>query len=119
MAMKRFLILSILIVFVTVSCASPSKVRWTKPDFHQDQLEKDREDCIQAVKDDPEQKMTVEECLAKKGYESEPESPSDEENAKNAETAKKVGKVLLATGGIIVLGALAVGLIGMMAFFGI
>jgi cytochrome c-type biogenesis protein CcmH/NrfG len=93
--MKRFLILLISIVFVTVSCAGPSKVRWTKPDFHQDQFEKDREDCIQAVKDDPEQKMTVEECLAKKGYESEPSS--DKEKAKAAEAAKTVGKVLLVT----------------------
>ena len=91
--MKRFLILSVLIVFVTVSCASPSKVRWTKPDFRQDQFEKDREDCIQAVKDDPEQKMAVEECLAKKGYESEPSS--DKEKSKTAEIAKNVGAVML------------------------
>ncbi len=91
--MKRFLILFILIVFVTVSCAGPSKVRWTKPDFRQYQFEKDREDCIQAVFDDPKQKMTVEECLAKKGY--EPGPPSDKEKAKTAETAKTVGKVLL------------------------
>jgi len=91
--MKRFLILSVLIVFVTVSCASPSKVRWTKPDFRQDQFEKDREDCIHAVKDDPEQKMAVEECLAKKGYESEPSS--DKEKSKTAEIAKNVGAVML------------------------
>jgi hypothetical protein len=117
--MKRFLILFILIVFVTVSCAGPSKVRWTKPDFRQDQFEKDREDCVQAVKDDPDQKMTEEECLAKKGYESEPEPPSDKEKAKTAETAKTVGKVLLATGGIVVLGSLAIGLIAIGLFFGI
>jgi len=91
--MKRFLILFILIVFVTVSCAGPSKVRWTKPDFRQYQFEKDREDCIQAVFDDPKQKMTVEECLAKKGY--EPGPPSNKEEAKTGETAKTVGKVLL------------------------
>jgi hypothetical protein len=66
--MKRFLILFTLFAFSVVSCAGPSKVRWTKPDFRQDQFEKDREDCIQAVKDDPEQKMIVEECLTKKGY---------------------------------------------------
>ena len=93
MSMMRFLILSILIAFVTVSCVGPSKVSWTKPDFRQDQFEKDHEDCIQAVKDDPEQKMTVEECLAKKGYESEPSS--DKEKSKTVETAKNVGIALL------------------------
>jgi hypothetical protein len=45
--MKRFLILSILIVFLTVSCAGPNKVGWTKPDFRQDEFERDREDCFQ------------------------------------------------------------------------
>jgi len=107
--MKGFLILSTLMVFVTVSCASPSKVRWTKPDFHQDQFEKDREDCIQAVKDDPEQKMTVEECLAKKGYESEP--IPDKEKSKTAETAKNVGKALLGIAGVVLF--VAIGLAGL------
>jgi hypothetical protein len=102
MSMKRFLILSILIVFVTVSCAGPRKVGWTKPDFHEDQFEKDRKDCIQAVNADPDQKMTAEECLAKRGYESEPESPSDKEKTNTAETMKTVGKVLLAIGVIAV-----------------
>ena len=101
--MKRFLILSILIIFLTVSCAGPNKVRWTKPDFRQDEFEKDREDCIRAVKDDPEQKMTVEECLAKKGYESESKTPSDKEKSKTTETAKTVGKVLLVTALVVVL----------------
>ena len=87
----------ILIAFVTVGCAGTNKVRWTKPDFRQDQLDKDREDCIQAVKDDPEQKLTVEECLVKKGYESEPEPPSDKEKSKTVEVAKTVGKVFLVT----------------------
>ena len=95
--MKRFLILVMLIVFVTVSCAGPSKVRWTKSDFRQDQFEKDREDCIQTAKDNPEQNVSVEECLTKKGYESEPEPSSDKEKAKTAEIAKTVGKVLLGT----------------------
>ena len=95
--MKRFLILFILISFVMVSCAGPNKVGWTKPDFHQDQFEKDRGDCIQAVKDDPEQKLTLEECLAKKGYESEPEPSSDRDKGETAEVAKTVGKVLLVT----------------------
>ena len=109
--MKGFLILSTLMVFVTVSCASPSKVRWTKPDFHQDQFEKEREDCIQAVKDDPEQKMTVEECLAKKGYESEP-SP-DKEKSKAAETAKNVGIALLGIAAVVLF--VAIGLAAALA----
>ena len=95
--MKRFLMLVISIVFVTVSCAGPNKVGGAKPDFRPDQFEKDREDCIRAVKDEPEQNMSVEECLTKKGYESEPESSSDKEKAKTAEIAKTVGKVLLGT----------------------
>jgi hypothetical protein len=111
--MKRFLILSISIVFVTVSCAGPSKVRWTKPDFHQDQFEKDREDCIQAVQDGLEQKLTVEECLAKKGYESEPQPPPDKEKSKTAEIAKNVGAVLLVVVfvavGVVWLAAIATG----------
>jgi hypothetical protein len=66
----------------------PSQVRWTKPDFSQDQFEKDRKDCVQAAQDGLEQKLTVEECLAKKGYESEPQPSSDQENSKVAEIAK-------------------------------
>jgi len=139
--MKKFLILFILILFVTVSCAGPNKVGWTKPHFRQDefekdrkecmqtlnkksysqtsgvladclawkgyeytgparvisqdQFEKDRKDCIQALKDDTEQKMTVEECLSKKKLESEPQPSSDKEKPKTAEIAKHVGKVLL------------------------
>ena len=67
----------------------PSEVRWTKPDFSQDQYEKDRKDCMQAVRDGLEQKLTVEECLAKNGYESEPRPFSDKEKSKTAEIAKE------------------------------
>jgi hypothetical protein len=102
MNMKRFLLLFVLIVFVIMGCAGPSKVRWTKPDFDQDQFEKDRKGCLQAVNADSEKKMTTEECLAKKGYESEPELPSDKEKANTAETMKTVGKVLLAIGVVVV-----------------
>jgi hypothetical protein len=66
----------------------PSEVRWTKPDFSQDQYEKDRKDCVKAAQDDLEQKLTVEECLAKKGYESEPQPSPDKEKSKIAEIAK-------------------------------
>jgi len=95
--MKRFVILFISIVFVTVNCAGPNKVGWTKPDFRHDQFEKDREDCIEAVKDEAEQNVSVEDCLTKKGYESEPEPSSAQEKAKTTEVAKTVGKVLLVT----------------------
>jgi hypothetical protein len=94
--MKRFLILFILFVFVTVSCAGRKK--WTKPDFDQDKFEKDREECLQAVKNDAQADLTLEECLVKKGYEPESEPPSEKEKSKTAETSKTVGKVLLVTG---------------------
>jgi hypothetical protein len=93
--MKRFLILLILIVFVTVSCAGQKK--WTKPDFHQDEFDKDREECLQAVKNDPQAALTFEECLAKKGYDPEPEPSSDKGKTKAVEIAKTVGKGLLVT----------------------
>jgi hypothetical protein len=141
MNMKRLLILFILILFVTASCAGPNKagwtkrhflqdefekdrkecmqtlnknsysqtsglladclawkgyeyngpneVRWTKPEFNQDQFERDRKDCVQAVQDGLEQKLTVEECLAKKGYESDPQPSSDKEGSIIARTAKR------------------------------
>jgi len=93
--MERFLILSILIVFVTVSCAEQKK--WTKPDFRQHEFDKDREECLQAVKNDPQTSLTLEECLAKKGYESEPEPSADEEKAKAVKVAKTAGAVFLVT----------------------
>ncbi len=116
--MKRFLILVMLIVFVTASCAGPSKVRWTKPDFCQDQFEKDREDCIQTVKDNPEQNVSIEECLTKKGYESETEPSFDEEKTKTAEIAKTVGKVLLGTALVAVLVAAAAAYVVLWALAG-
>ena len=61
--MKRFLMFSILIAFITANCAGPGKTRWTKPDFRQDQFERDRLDCFQAMESDAENKMTVEECV--------------------------------------------------------
>jgi len=70
--MKRFLILSILIVFLTVSCAGPNKVGWTKPDFRQDQFENDRKDCSDSIDKNLNSEAfgkALEECLEKKGYE--------------------------------------------------
>jgi hypothetical protein len=66
----------------------PSEVRWTRPDFSQDQFDKDRKDCVQVVRDSLDQKLTVGECLARKGYKSEPQPSSDKEDSKTAEMAK-------------------------------
>jgi hypothetical protein len=72
MSMKRFLIFSILIVFTTMSCAGPSKTGWRKPDFRQDEFERDREECIQRVGNhdlDPEVfAERLEKCLAERNY---------------------------------------------------
>ncbi len=114
--MKRILILFILIVFVTVSCAGQKK--WTKPDFHQDEFEKDREECLQAVKNDPQAALTFEECLAKKGYESELEPSSDKGKAKTAEIAKTAGKVLLVTAVVAVVVAAAAGYVILLVLTG-
>jgi len=101
--MKTFLILSILVVFVTASCAGPNKAGWTKPDFRQDQFEKDRKECIETLNNNlysySQTSGIVEHCLAMKGYQYQPESesPPDKEKAKIAEIAKTVGKGLLVT----------------------
>jgi hypothetical protein len=72
MSMKRFLVLPILIIFATMSCAGPNKARWTKPDFRQDEFEKDREECIQRIGNhdsDPERfGERLEGCLAERNY---------------------------------------------------
>ena len=102
MSMKRFSILFILIVFVTVSCAGPNKVGWTKPDFHQDEFEKDRKQCIQTLDErlDPAAfGKALEECLAKKRYKYETSPESSAENRKKVLTiiGLSVGVILCAT----------------------
>jgi hypothetical protein len=66
--MKRLLIFSILLSFVTVSCAGPNKGGWTKIDFRQDEFEKDKKECIQTLEDPEASETGVSDCLAKKGY---------------------------------------------------
>jgi len=112
--MKRLLILSILIVFVTVSCAGPNKVGWTKRDFRRDQFEKDREECVQTLNNNlysySQTSGVVDDCLARKGYQYQPlsESSFDKKGtADNKGTAKAVAEVLL---GIVVI-AIAVPLV--------
>jgi hypothetical protein len=109
MSMKRFLVLFTLIAFSVVSCAGPNKVKvgWTKPDFRQDEFERDRKDCFQTYDNslDPDPfGWVVDECLAKKGYkyETPAESPPDRED-----TATTVGKVLLVIGVVVVFVSLA------------
>jgi hypothetical protein len=68
--MKRSLILFTLIVFSVVSCAGPARL-FTKPDFSQDEYEKDREECIQSIDQDLDSDarwQAFADCLAKKGY---------------------------------------------------
>jgi hypothetical protein len=72
MTMKRFLISFTLIAFVTVSCAGPNKVGWTKPDFRQDWFENDRMECIDSIDKNLDSETFgkgLEECLKKKDYE--------------------------------------------------
>jgi hypothetical protein len=69
--MKRFLILFIVISFVTVSYAGPNKIGWTKPDFRQDQFENDRKECIDSTDTNLVSEAfgkALEECLYEKGY---------------------------------------------------
>ena len=64
--MKRFLILSILIIFLTVSCAGSNKVGKLKT------LEKDRKECIDSIDKNLNSESfgkALEECFEKKGYE--------------------------------------------------
>ena len=64
--MKRFLILSILIVFLTVGCAGPNKVGKLKT------LEKDWKECSESIDKNLNPGAfgkALDECLEKKGYE--------------------------------------------------
>jgi hypothetical protein len=95
MSMKRFLILSILIVFLTVSCAGQNKVGWTKPDFRQDQFENDRKECSDSIDKNLDSEAfgkALEECLEKKGYEFK---KAEEPSSGNKVTAKDIGIVAL------------------------
>ena len=95
--MKRFLILSISIVFLTVSCAGPNKVGWTRrgSDFRQDKFEEDRKWCIQIIDRDLHSEafgQALDECLAKKGYEYR---KAEEPPLGNKVTAKDIGLIAL------------------------
>lgn len=96
--MKRFLILFILIAFLTVSCAGSNKVGWTKRDFRTDQFEKDRQECVQAFKNKSWSQTSgvVDDCLARKGYQYQPPPESSFYNEADEKiTAETIGKVLL------------------------
>ena len=81
--MKKILILSNLIAFLVVSCAGPSKVGWTKPNFYQEQFEIDRKECIDSMDKNLDSEAfgkALEECLKEKHYTFTPsgEQPSGE-----------------------------------------
>ena len=93
--MKKILILSILIVFLTVSCAGPNKVGWTKPDFRQDQFENDRKKCSDSIDKNLNSEAfgkALEECLEKEGYEFK---KAEEPPSGNKVTAKDIGLIAL------------------------
>ncbi len=95
--MKRFLILFSLIAFATVSCAGPNKVGWTRRgnDFRQDEFEKDWKECMETANKEESYSQTsgvFDYCMAKKGYQYQPQSESSFDKKDTAET---VGKVLL------------------------
>jgi len=90
--------MSILIVFLTVSCAGPNKVGWTKPDFRQDQFENDRKECIDSIDKNLNSEAfgkALEECLEKKGYEFKKAEEPQEPPLGNKVTAKDIGIVAL------------------------
>ena len=123
--MKRFLILFSLIAFVTVSCAGPNKVKvgWTKPDFCQDEFEKDCKECMESANKEESYSQTsgvFDYCMFKKGYEYQPQSKfsyvkkgtaNKEDTGDEKDTAKTVGKVLLVAAVIVVGVSLMVGLL--------
>lgn len=105
--MKRFLVLFSLIAFVTVSCAGANKEvkLFTKPDFSEDEYQKDWQECndqsIEQNLDSDARWQAYVDCLVKKGYtyqSSQDAGETKEESAtmKGIKTAgKAVGMVLL------------------------
>jgi hypothetical protein len=114
--MKRFLILSILIVFVTVSSVGANQVGWTRHEWikSQGEFEKDRKGCIESIDENltPEAfGRALEECMGKKGYQYQI-------SEKPEEPPPSPGMILLYIAGVIVLVPLAVALIGLSALAG-
>jgi hypothetical protein len=88
--MKRFLIFIILTAFVTAACAGPRKAGWAKPDFRQNEFEKDRQECVHRIGNhdlDPALfGERLERCLAEKNYKylpSQTEVKSPEQTSSN------------------------------------
>ena len=85
--MKKFLIVFILIAFVTVSCVGPNKVGWTRKggDFSRSKFEEDREVCILIIDHHLPSEVfgqALEECLAWQGYRYEPARASSRQALK-------------------------------------
>ncbi len=115
--MRTFLILFILIVFLTVSCAGPNKVGtnkvgtrlFTKPDFSQDEYEKDREECNRSIDENLDSHaihwQAFVDCLAKKGYTDQTSQDAEETKGEftKAEEPPSGNKVLATAGAIALL----------------
>ena len=118
--MKRLLILFTLMTYALVGCAGPS--RWTKPDFHQGTLEKDREECSQSIDQNlsPEAfGKALEECLAQKGYKyHEVEVKSERNKSPTAKTVLLSALIITGTAAGIALLILAAALGGAGASLG-
>jgi hypothetical protein len=105
MTMRRLLISFTLIAFVIVGCAGPNKVGSTKPNFLQEQFEKDRIECSDSIDKNLNSEAfgkALEECLAKKGYgykKAEEAAPSgnktEEPPSGKKVTAKDIGLTAL------------------------
>jgi hypothetical protein len=111
--MKRFLILSILIVFLTVSCAGPNKVRYRIPDYLQNEFENDQKECSDSIDKNLNSEdfgKALEECLGKKGYEFT--------TVEEGEKPPSVGKIVLTIAALIVVIPLAAALIALQVLGG-
>ncbi len=108
--MKSFLILFTLIAFSVVSCAGQNKeVRlFTKPDFSQDEYEKDWQECNnQSIDQNPDSDTRWQayvDCLVKKGYTDQ--TSQDAEKTKKEPTTKE--RIITAgkTAGMVLLGVI-------------
>lgn len=94
-----------------MSCAGPNKLGWKKPDFRQDQFEKDRnqfgndrKECSDSIENLNSEAFgkAVEECLEKKGYTYQ--STQDAEKTKEEATTKEQIISAGKTAGMVLLG---------------
>ncbi len=100
---------------VTVSCAGPKKMGWTRSDFDPNEFSTDREECARSIDRNLVSEAfgkALEECLGKKGYEYRQVEMESKENKPTN------GKTVLLTVGYISLGAALLALMVVAAAFG-